>query len=78
MNNFLNNLLEYYKQHSGRIKGAAVGLLTALGILYIGLFKSIFIAFCVILGYYIGKHMETDKNFIKKILDKILPTGRFR
>ena len=29
MNNFLNNLLEYYKQHSGRIKGAAVGLLTA-------------------------------------------------
>jgi len=78
MNNFFNNLFEYYKGHSGRIKGAAVGILIALGIIYIGLFKSIFIAFCAILGYYIGKQMETDKHFIRKLLEKILPPGKFR
>lgn len=78
MNKFLNNLYEYYKGHSGRVKGAFTGLIIAIGVLSIGLLRTIFIALCVTLGYYIGKQFESDKYFWKKILDKFLPPGRFR
>lgn len=78
MNKLINDFLEYYKTHSGRVKGALIGLIIAIGILTLGFLKTIFIAICVFLGYYIGKQYEMDKNFWRKILNKIFPPGRFR
>jgi len=38
----------------------------------------LFIAIFVIIGYYIGKQISNDKDYIKNLLDRILPPGTYR
>lgn len=71
-------LLEYYKSHYGEINGALIGFLSAVLMLIIGFFKVLFIAVFVVIGYYVGKNITSDKDYIKKLLDKILPPGKYR
>lgn len=78
MRNLLEEFMVYYKAHKGRVNGTLIGLVSALLILHFGVFKSLFIALCAFVGYYIGKKFESDRSFIRKILDKILPPGRYR
>ena len=78
MNKILNAISEFFKSKSGGAKGALIGLVVALLIIFLGLIKTIFIAICVGIGYYIGKCFEADKNFFRKLLDRFLPPGRFR
>ena len=47
-------------------------------ILVIGLLKVIFIALFTGVGYYIGKRIHDDKNYIKNLLDRVLPPGTYR
>jgi len=78
MGKLLENFVEYYKGHKGRVIGALTGLVLSILIIWIGFFQSLFIALCVFVGYYIGKKFESDKNFIRKLLNKLLPPGRYR
>ncbi|MCX7710361.1 MAG: DUF2273 domain-containing protein [Clostridia bacterium] len=71
-------LLELYYSHRGGINGALVGLVTAAMILILGFFRVLFIAICVGIGYYIGKRLSEDKDYIKNLLDRILPPGTYR
>lgn len=71
-------LLEFYNSHCGGINGALIGLSLAVIILTIGFFRAMFIAICVGIGYYIGKRISEDKDYIKNLLDRILPPGTYR
>ncbi len=71
-------LWEYYSKHRGGFNGAVIGFILALFVLFMGFIKTLFIAICVLLGYYIGKRFSEDKNFLKNLLDKVLPPGTYR
>ena len=71
-------ILEFYNEHRGAIIGAAAGLLLAVFILLIGFFRVLFIAILTGVGYYIGKKIHEDKDYIKNLLDRVLPPGTYR
>jgi uncharacterized membrane protein len=71
-------LLEFYFSHRGGINGSLIGFILAIFILKVGFFNTIFIAIFVGIGYYIGKKLSADKDYIKKLLDKVLPPGTYR
>lgn len=71
-------LLEFYRSHYGEINGALIGFIFAVCILVIGFFQTVFIAICVLIGYYIGKKISQDKDYLRNLLDRILPPGTYR
>lgn len=71
-------LYQLYRAHKGEILGAGFGLLIAIIVLLLGVLKAIFIVVCVVFGYYIGKRLSQDKDYIKNLLDRILPPGTYR
>lgn len=74
----LEKIFIYYEAHKGGIIGAAAGLLLAVLILIIGFFKVLFIAIFAGVGYYIGKRIHSDRDYIKNLLDRVLPPGTYR
>lgn len=74
----LEKLLIYYDAHRGGINGAAIGFILAVLILMLGFFKVLFIALFAGVGYYIGKRIHDDKDYIKNLLDRVLPPGTYR
>jgi len=73
-----DKILEFCGAHIGELIGAAIGLVISITILLLGVFKALFIAICVGLGYYIGKRMSEDKDYLKNLLDRVLPPGTYR
>ena len=68
----------FYSSHRGGINGALAGFVIAVTILIIGFFRTFFIGVCVGVGYYIGVKLFNDKDYIKDLLDKVLPPGTYR
>ena len=73
-----SKLIEFYTSHRWKINGAAIGILIAVIILTIGFLKTVFIGICGLIGYYLGKKLSEDEDYIKNLLDKILPPGSYR
>jgi uncharacterized membrane protein len=71
-------ILNFYSSHRGEINGAITGIVIAVTVLAIGVFRTLFIAICAGIGYYIGKRLSHDKDYIKNLLDKVLPPGTYR
>ena len=71
-------ILKFYDSHRGGVNGALTGFIVAVVILILGLLRTIFIVFCAGTGYYIGKKIYEDKDYIKNLLDKVLPPGTYR
>lgn len=71
-----DTIYELYKSHKGEVIGAAIGALFAIFIIIIGFWKTIFIAICTFIGYFIGKKISSTDKLIE-ILDKILPQDKF-
>lgn len=65
-------LLEYYCQHKGEVIGMTVMLIFAIGVIFLGFFKFLFIGICVFAGYYLGKKAMEDKDYFRNLLDRIL------
>jgi uncharacterized membrane protein len=74
----VEKILAYYNEHRGAVKGSAIGFILAVLILVLGFMKVLFIAIFTGLGYYIGKRLHEDKNYIKNLLDRVLPPGTYR
>lgn len=70
-------LEELWYNHSGKILGCAAGFLIGILIIAFGFFKTIFLLFCIVSGYLIGKRID-EKEDIMDILDKLLPPGYHR
>ena len=67
-------LQELWKYHSGKIVGGILGFLLGLFILMLGFFQTLFLLFCIMAGYIIGKRID-EKEDLADILDKLLPPG---
>lgn len=74
----LEKILEFYNEHRGAVIGAASGFLAAVMILILGFWRVLFIALLTGVGYYIGKRIHDDKDYIKNLLDRVLPPGTYR
>ena len=69
---FLNLLIEYIKENTGKTIGVILGFFVAIAIIIIGLLKTIFIALCVFLGYLIGDRIDKGET-LKAIIEKLFP-----
>ncbi len=74
----IEGIRKFYNEHKWEVIGTATGLFISIAILVIGLLKTLFIAICAGIGYYIGKRLSEDKDYLKNLLDKILPPGSYR
>lgn len=74
----LRKLYRFYRNNYWGINGAAIGLLLGLSLVFLGLFKTAILAVCIFAGYFVGRKLQKDKNFLKNLLDKILPPGSYR
>jgi len=74
----LRRLYKFYRTHYWGINGGLIGLGLGLSVVMIGLIQTLFIAICILIGYYIGKRLQKDRDFLRKLLDKILPPGSYR
>jgi uncharacterized membrane protein len=70
-------LTEILQSHSGKIIGLVTGMLAGISILLFGFFQTMFVMFCMIAGYVVGKRID-EKEDIMDILGKILPPGSYR
>jgi uncharacterized membrane protein len=71
-------IFEFYRTHITEINGAFIGLLFSILVLAIGVFRTVFVVAFVISGYYLGKRLSRDKEYLKNLLDRILPPGTYR
>ena len=74
----LRRLYKFYRNYYYCVNGAAIGLIIGLSLVFAGILETIIIGACIFAGFYVGKRMQKDKDFIKKLLDKILPPGTYR
>lgn len=74
----MGSFMDFYNSHKGGVNGALIGLLIGVSILLFGFFRMLFIALCIGIGYYIGKRLNDDKEYIRNLLDRVLPPGTYR
>lgn len=74
----LRKLYRFYRNNYWGINGAVIGLLLGLALVFLGLLKTVILAICILAGYFVGRMLQKDKNFVKNLLDKILPPGSYR
>lgn len=70
-------LAEIWQQHSGKILGCAIGFFISIFVLMLGFFQTLFVVFCILAGYVVGKKID-EKEDLTDILDKLLPPGYHR
>lgn len=63
-------LAEIFKNHRGKLLGILLGLSFGLLTALLGFWKALFIAFCILIGYIVGKRIDENKNF-KHLLEKL-------
>ncbi len=66
-------LYKFYRNFHYPINGALLGLVFGLLLAFAGLFKTIIICICAFIGYYLGRKLMQDKDFLRKLFDKFLP-----
>lgn len=75
---YKEKVLKFYNSYKWEINGALIGFSLAVFIIIVGIFKTLFIALLSGIGYYIGKRLSDDKDYIKNLLDRVLPPGTNR
>ncbi|HEX3010614.1 MAG TPA: DUF2273 domain-containing protein [Syntrophomonadaceae bacterium] len=60
----LEKILVYIiQEHRGKAIGIIMGLAASILFISFGFWRSIFIIFCIVLGYFIGKRVDENKSF---------------
>lgn len=60
----LEKILVYIiQEHRGKAIGILMGLAASILFISFGFWRSIFIIFCIVLGYFIGKRIDENKSF---------------
>ncbi len=60
------------------LTGALIMFVLALIWVLLGFWKLLFIMVLTAIGYYVGYRYLRDRDALRKLIDKILPPGRFR
>lgn len=73
--NILSEIIAKIKNNKGGFFGGLLGFIIAISVLSIGFIKTLFIVFCTVIGYHIGKRgfAKEDIKIILEKLGKIIP-----
>ena len=74
----LRKIYKFYKAHFWAVNGALIGLAVGLCVIFFGILKALFLGICVALGFFVGRKFQKDKNFLKNLINKIIPPGTYR
>jgi len=58
-----DELLKVWRKHRGKISGLALGLLFGLAVAAWGLGKTLFIVFCMLIGYFLGRRLDDGQGW---------------
>ena len=72
----LRKIYKFYRKYHYCINGAAVGLLTGILFVTLGIIKTVIILACVYAGYFVGKKLMADKEAVEHELDEKYQTLR--
>lgn len=73
---FYEIMLELWKHHKGKTIGIILGLVFGIMVVSFGFWQTVFIYFCVFLGFFIGKKLDSRIN-IKESVTKIFTKKDF-
>lgn len=65
-------IFEFLAKNKGKIAGVFLGLIFSILVLVVGFFKTIFIIFCSMTGFYLGSRVD-NKEDILDIIQKLIP-----
>ncbi len=68
---------EIWRSHGGKILGCSMGFILGILVLILGFFQTLFVSFCVLAGFMVGKRID-EKEDLMDILDRLLPPGYHR
>ncbi len=78
MEQFLTKLFEKISNFKPGAITAFFFFVIAILLCIFGFFKTLFIIIFTLVGFFVGSFLFNDASKFKKLLDKILPPGRFR
>ncbi len=56
-------LLLILEEHRGKALGILLGLIASILFISYGFWRSLFVIFCIILGFFIGKKIDENQSF---------------
>lgn len=65
-------IINLFNNNRGKCTGVLIGLFIGIFVLTIGFFRTLFLAICILIGYYIGKKIDNKESIIE-IIERILP-----
>lgn len=71
-------LIDFLQGKNPGVTGALFGLLLGLLLVIFGFWKSLFVLLLSVVGYMLGVSVFANAESFKRLLDRILPPGRFR
>lgn len=71
-------LIDFLQGKNPGVIGALAGLFLGLLLVIFGFWKSLFVLFLTVGGYILGVSAFANAESFKRLLDRILPPGRFR
>lgn len=63
----LGLMLEFLDKHRGKVIGVVLGLTFGWFAISYGLLKAVFVALCIVVGYYTGKSVDDRVDVREKI-----------
>jgi len=60
----LADIMDFLSRHRGKVIGILIGLIFGWLVIKYGIIKTIFVAICVGVGYYIGKRLDEHLGII--------------
>lgn len=71
----LNSIvMDIWNNYRGRLLCSVFGLFVGVVVLWLGLFKALFLLFCISAGFFIGNKLDKKEDLIEW-LDRFLPPG---
>ena len=62
-------LIELWHNHKGKFIGVVCGLIFSLFVISFGFWKALFIFFCILVGFYLGKKVDSKIDIRKSVED---------
>lgn len=75
--NYKALLEKLWNESPGKLLGAVLGVILGIGIIVFGLFNTLFVMLCGLVGLFVGKRVDEKEGFadFKAMVYKIIPPG---
>ena len=67
----LEQIIAVIIKHRGKVIGMSIGLVLGLMVINMGFWQTLFVTFCLAVGYAIGKRVD-DNESLKEVIDRIV------